>query len=921
MAIKNTPKRIPFKGGISTVSERAALNGEFSEKVNLRDRKPYGFIQRKAITRLHTTTDAAQEILSTYQFVDRGGTRRCYSQRADGSVHEATAAPPAVTTGNFGSQVLGTASNARAASWAVLNDYLLFSDGVRLPQIYTGTGQRIAGFHVYKGTAIPATPKTILDDGEDYTDEVTDSVTTRIGTLSSLDTLANNDAYFIGTDVPANSFDYTFQTFNGTASIVTFKYCKNDSTWATVSGQSDGTALAGATHGQNGAISFTKPTDEIPCYQFGKSCFWYQVSVSAALDSTVTVSQVTYSAPWQSIQDVWDGILVDPIKAMVYRENNQKYETYGAGSIDCSELFNSTNDRIIVVTNDNVSGFYIEVGATPNVVKAVVSGANLRAVDGGASVRDYYETFDSDFQDAGFEGGMNITVTGFPTAGNNITAKPIFSINSTRITVDTALLTTESGDADSTITFDKTPVTIDAVECWTGNSWTTVSNLVEGTAGLSKSGFVTFDRVTTAQKTQKITAGTAAAATLPFYGYAWRIRLDKSTSKNVGIGIQAMPYYDITDWGYGMAVSAWKGRISYGFDKHGKEVKVSDIDKPMVLNGFNSGIIEVGDGRENKILAMRPFAAELLVWQEEIGVEGGCLTLLEGYDPKTWGKLVLSTKIGILNSKCAVVIEGVLTSTKTDETVKRLAYWISREGIFVTDGQTVTSISDPIQNYFDTTTSVCIRRGYEDHHYIDYDKSNNCLKIGLASGSSATTANVFLIYDLATKVWGTDTFPINLTCVNTIDANSGNTEVISIAGGADGFMYQVNTGLNDVTGSAPITTPVNAYCVLEIDGNGAKVDIRNVGVRCKAQAAGNITISQALNGNTAFTSINDGTKSMVAANTNDTYRYNDFPIDGVNTQLPDHVSLKFAHNTASEECLLIDFTLLDAEGKNVFQVQ
>ena len=48
---------------------------------------------------------------------------------------------------------------------------------------------------------------------------------------------------------------------------------------------------------------------------------------------------------------------------------------------------------------------------------------------------------------------------------------------------------------------------------------------------------------------------------------------------------------------------------------------------------------------------------------EEKGKDGGCLTLLEGYDPQTYGKLLLSTKLGTSSTKSAVVVDGVMTST------------------------------------------------------------------------------------------------------------------------------------------------------------------------------------------------------------------------------------------------------------------
>jgi len=41
--------------------------------------------------------------------------------------------------------------------------------------------------------------------------------------------------------------------------------------------------------------------------------------------------------------------------------------------------------------------------------------------------------------------------------------------------------------------------------------------------------------------------------------------------------------------------------------------------------------------------------------------------------------------------------------------------------IFGTDGITVFRISHDIQNYFNPIKSECIRRGYDDEHWIGYD--------------------------------------------------------------------------------------------------------------------------------------------------------------------------------------------------------
>ena len=144
-----------------------------------------------------------------------------------------------------------------------------------------------------------------------------------------------------------------------------------------------------------------------------------------------------------------------------------------------------------------------------------------------------------------------------------------------------------------------------------------------------------------------------------------------------------------------------------------------------------------------------------------------------------------------------------------------------------------------------------------------------------------------------------------------VESASGNLPVLQYGGASDGFIYRLNTGINDV-GAVPIA--VNAYVTVEIDGEGHKIDARTLQLRCKAQSAGSITPSLAFNGNTTYQ--DETVRSMTVVTANDTYRVNDFPI---NRKLTDHISIKLSHNTAGEEVYLLDMALLDAEGKNVFK--
>jgi len=273
--------------------------------------------------------------------------------------------------------------------------------------------------------------------------------------------------------------------------------------------------------------------------------------------------------------------------------------------------------------------------------------------------------------------------------------------------------------------------TVDAIYGWTGAAFETMGTITDGTAGLSKAGWITWTRNTNVQPSQFDTSR--------YYSYWYYLEVDQILSDDVIISIETMPYFDINEAGkIGYVNVAWKGRAVYNFgDQYGF---VSAKNNPLVLNGDDFGIIEAGDGRSNRWTCARQFHNELLVWQEEKGMEGGCLTLFEGNQPKNFGKLLLSSRLGCMNSKSAVVVDGVLVATKTDEVVKTMAFWLSRYGVPATDGRTCTIISDDIGNYFDPKKPECIRKGYEKENFLFHDSADNVLRLGLVSGVSVLTS-------------------------------------------------------------------------------------------------------------------------------------------------------------------------------------
>ncbi|MBT9168180.1 MAG: hypothetical protein DDT19_01525 [Syntrophomonadaceae bacterium] len=894
--IRNTPKRIQFVGGVNKAVERAVLNG-FSDKNNLRDRHP-GFVSRRGQSRHHSTTDAIQEIYTIFQQVDKAGNRNFYAQRANGSVHRAVSEPPATTAGNFGVEVLPPMGGTRTASTSILDDYLIYSDGQRGHQVYAGVGQRIKGFHVYRGTsAIPVIPKI----GEDYTNEVTDPDPSRVAILDSLNTLAAFNAIYICTEVPCNSLTITMRDLNTVVSALSAQYWRSDGVWASIVGLVDGTSVGGVTFRRSGVVSWTHPTDEIPHYQFGRTGYWYRFSVSARLSALVSVSHVTYTGNWRVMENVWDGGLVPVLEAQTYKAAGSRLQAYPHNAIDIGGMFAHAGDWVYFGSLEKLCGVYLFVSNTPNIIRASITGSSdITFVDGGTgdgSITWQQGRFDIE----GFEEGQNIVITG--TLNNNRTVRAK-SVSFGRISVETGLVRAEA-NTSATLTFDNTVGNVMTMEFWNGNAWVGVSNFNDGSNVASKSGFITFSRTTLAQKVQLNDS--------PFYAYWYRFRLSRVASRRAQISLEGMPFYNIAELGRGVCNATWIGRPVLSFDRHGSFIHIGGSGRVNCINGSDFRPFNVSDdGRNNKVIAMTPFYQHLMVWQEEIGMKGGSVSLIQGYDPETFQKYTISGDIGIVNTKAHVTVDGVPTPNNPKASHAKMVYWISRKGIYMTDGIYAINISEPIGIYFDTTnTANCIRMGFEDKHWLRYDSLYKCLRIGLCTGTTATVVNTWLVYDIQTGSWGTDTLGQAITCMAEVEAARGNIPVLQYGGGSDGFVYRLNTGLSDVGASA---VPIHSFVVLEIDGEGNKLDVQSLQLRCKAQPAGNITPSIAFNGNTSFT--DEVVRTMTPNRPNDAHRTHDFL---VNREHTDHISIRFSHNAVGEEMYLLDMVLLNVEGKNVFK--
>ena len=725
----------PFRGGAITAMAKGLIPfGGFSWAQNVRNTRP-GLEKRPGQRKLHSTADGTNRVENLYEFMKtRVAYNRFYAQMSDGDLLVATSLPPTVTTGAFGTEAHDGSTGQIPASFATILDMMLYSNGVDQHQIHGGADSYVEDFIVFKGAAAPANVPT---EGRDLSSEVSDGRSTTAADLDSLPTFAGFGCVFIGTPVPVESLTYTVSKANGNASVATISYWNG--AWTGVSGLSDGTAVSGKTLGQTGSMSWTKPTDEISKYQYGKNKFWYRLTVSAALDAEVEITSVTWSAGFQDIRNVWDGVPQYGIEVQV-EQSDSNYSTFGAAAVDLNVL--PSGRKIYVAVTDPIEGLYWDIGATPC--------------------------------------GSGIALT--------------------------------------------------SLKYWNGHGFATVGDVEDGTEGLTHSGWMTFGRQADVMPRQ--------FGTSQYQAYWYEVIFDSALSTDFEPAILYMPYFDIEELGAGRCCCAWKDRAVYSFTLWGAYLYVTKTNSPMVLNGADFGILKAGDGRSNRVVGARKFHNELMVWQQEQGVEGGCVTLFEGYSPETFGKLVLSSQIGAVNNKSIDVVDGVTVATRTDEAVKTVAFWVSRYGVCATDGRTVQVISDDIQNYFDSSKPECIRRGYEERHWLKYDSAYGVLRVGLVSGAAATECNIFPVYDLSDRTWSFDVPAQELSCMTEVTGATGQAAVLQVAGGIDdGQVYQVNYGKNDVA------TGIDAYADMQLGYKGQLVQLAELILRCEARTNGTLTLT------------------------------------------------------------------------------
>ncbi len=132
-----------------------------------------------------------------------------------------------------------------------------------------------------------------------YSQVAQDGSTSTVVTLSSLGTAAQLDFLYVGSHIPFRGvvIDVTAST-NSTASVLTVKYWKNDSTWADITA-TDGTASGGASLAVDGNVTWTVPTD----WQIAALNFFGEYTAADSLLSSIKDTALTF--PFSTTKLYW----------------------------------------------------------------------------------------------------------------------------------------------------------------------------------------------------------------------------------------------------------------------------------------------------------------------------------------------------------------------------------------------------------------------------------------------------------------------------------------------------------------------------------------------------------------------------------------------------------------------------------------
>jgi hypothetical protein len=506
--------------------------------------------------------------------------------------------------------------------------------------------------------------------------------------------------FLIGSPRPLKGIKAYVSLANTVASTLTGKVW-NGSTWDTLT-LTDNTDT-GASLAQTGTITFaTTVTTAKPKYLEGYFLYWYQFYLDAG---EAEIYKVTMDAPFQSIIDLWDG---------QYRDISAAYKMGQT----------SRSDIALKVLRDDYD---------TDTADTYADLSSLAAYNGTA----YWLEF-------GFverQCGLHFRL---PPDYTNSTASTVMS-----------------------------------VDYWNGTAYTSVGAVSDGTSegsiSFAKSGTVTWNNanISDETKTQKMQAQTVwnplsdptttesiwgwtiepakyVATPLYFYRVKFNQAMDASVRLNYVGGISSQK--NISHYKFPIFA---QGRILLCCDMSEEKNKMTCSGKylPQVYNGTDS--VDIYFGEEGELNCGVELFSQYNgnLYSMILMFKDTEMWIVAGQDIKAWESNIFPVSMSI-GCPAPQTLKTINLVAEPGQGINRsLAIWQGTNGIYMSDGRSPIPIHGDIKEYFDKNDSRCIKASMVGSSIAFMDYTNQEYHWLFASGTSATTLNTELVYDVKRNKW------------------------------------------------------------------------------------------------------------------------------------------------------------------------
>jgi hypothetical protein len=310
------------------------------------------------------------------------------------------------------------------------------------------------------------------------------------------------------------------------------------------------------------------------------------------------------------------------------------------------------------------------------------------------------------------------------------------------------------------------------IEYWTGSAYATVGTMVDGTAtggvSLNQTGVISWNADAITDETTKVISNSPAL-------YFYRVRFDKAISSGARIdyvgGITAQK--PISNYKFPLFA---QGRVLLCCDKSAEKNRALAASKymPQVYNGYDS--VNVYFGEEGELTCGTELFSQFgsSLYSLILMFKDYETWVVAGTDISYWenNTFLLSSSIGC---PAPLTLKTINLAAEPGAGINRsLAIWQAANGVYMSDGRAPIPIHGDIGEYFDPADSRCIKASMVGDSVGFVDTTEQKYHLLIASGSSATTLNTELVYDIHRNRWFEIDRGADLQCGVTVRDTDGN---------------------------------------------------------------------------------------------------------------------------------------------------